>query len=213
MSRSPGYGPRLRRAGIALNIVFRLAMAAFAIEVLLNLDDPRFVDKGLGVRSVLILAVASLLIPGWHLWRRRGWRPGGAAYPVWYDNLYLTTFLLDQVGNSFDLYETYAYYDLIPHTLNSGVYTVIAAWLLRLSIPCAIGIATIGHVLFEIQEAYGDEIFGTRNVGGVMDTVNDLLGGLIGSVVYGFIYWRYVRKAGREPPAVIEPPDEPSDAR
>jgi hypothetical protein len=199
MSLRPTRTHTAGRIGIAVNIVSRLVMALFGLEVLLNLEDPRFVDKGLGVRTVAIIAFASLLVPAWHLWRRRG-----LPYPVWYDNLYLSTFLLDQAGNSFDLYETYENFDLIPHTLNPGAYIVVLAWMARISLTCAFGLVTVGHVLFEIQEAYGDEIFGTRNVGGVMDTINDLLGGLIGAAVYGIAYWYLVRKPGREPPATRE---------
>jgi hypothetical protein len=198
-AKLPADNPSVHRLGLVVNVVIRVLMVLFGLEVLLNLEDPRFVDKGLGVRTVAIIVVASLLIPAWVLWRRRG-----IPYPGWYDSLYLSTFLLDQAGNSFDLYETYYYFDLIPHSLNPGAYIVVLAWLARISITCAFGLVTVGHVLFEIQEAYGDVIFGTRNVGGVMDTVNDLLAGLIGAAVYGLLYWWFVRRPGREPPPTNE---------
>ncbi|MEX1172640.1 MAG: hypothetical protein WEG56_08510, partial [Chloroflexota bacterium] len=159
----------MRRLGIAVNLAARVAMVAFTLEVLLSPDDPRFADKALGVRNLVIVGVASLLLPAWQLLRRRG-----HPYPVWYDNLYLSAFLLDQAGNSFDLYDTYFHFDLIPHAHNTGVGTIILAWLLRLSTPCAIGVVTVVHVLFELQEYYTDVFLGTRNVRGLFDTMNDL---------------------------------------
>jgi len=186
--------PPLRLSGFALNVAMRLAIVVFAVVILANPEDPAFVDKGLGIRSVVILFGLSLVIPAWHLWRRRG-----LAYPVWYDVIFLTTFLLDLVGNVFDLYDTYFFFDWIPHSHNTGVVTIILAWILRLSLLCAVGVATILHVLFEIQEFYGDIVFGTRNVRGLFDTINDLMVGLIGSIVYGLLYMRLVRRARREP--------------
>ena len=121
-------------------------------------------------------------------------QPGGAArpppgppperYPVWTDNLWLSIFALDLLGNHFDLYDRYRYFDAIPHAHGTGAATVVVAELLDLSPLSAVGVAQLGHIGLEAQEYYSDVWFGLHNVRGTWDTVNDLLAGAAGSVVY-----------------------------
>ncbi len=186
---------RARWLGTILNLAMRGWMAYVTVVVLANPDDPRWADVGLGIRTAVILALASMVIPAWHIWRRRG-----LAYPVWMDNLYLSTFVLDLVGNYFDLYDTYATFHLIPHAVNTGAFTVVTGWLLGTSMLSAFGLANTLHILWEAQEAYGDLIFGTQNVLGLFDTINDLLVGVVGAAMYCLCYYWFVRRAGREPP-------------
>jgi hypothetical protein len=61
-----------------------------------------------------------------------------------------------------------------------------------------VGLATVLHLLPEAQEYDTDVLFGTRNVRGVSDTVNDLLAGLVGTGLYGAAYARLV---ARRPPS------------
>ena len=158
--------------------------------------DPRFLDKGIGVRGVAIMLPASAFVAA--LWlRRRG------PYPVWMDNLYLSVLVLDLGGNVLDLYNRYLHFDLIPHAHGGGSMTVVAAWLFRIPMGRAVLIATLGHALLEAQEALSDVFLGTRNVRGTWDTVGDLLAGVVGSVAYGLPYLWLVRRAGREPGSPI----------
>ncbi|MGH2380637.1 MAG: hypothetical protein ACRDG7_05380, partial [Candidatus Limnocylindria bacterium] len=126
-----------------------------------------------------------------YLTRRRGER-----YPFWMDNLYLSIFALDLAGNSFDLYNTYRYFDLVPHAHGTGAVTVVFAWLLRRPMLSAVGLATVLHVGLEAQEYYSDVLFGLANVRGTWDVVNDLVVGVIGSAVYGAGYLWLVRARG-----------------
>ena len=48
----------------------------------------------------------------------------------------------------------------------------------------AVGMANTIHVGLEAQEYYTDVLFGTHNVRGVSDTVNDLAAGLTGTLAY-----------------------------
>ena len=58
------------------------------------------------------------------------------------------------------------------------------------------------HIVHEVAEYYMDRFAGTRNVGGVADTVNDLAIGLIGAVVYSLVGLRlFLRHGGSEGPA------------
>ena len=104
-------------------------------------------------------------------------RGRGRPYPVWTDNLWLSIFALDLLGNHFDLYDRYRYFDAIPHAHGTGAATVVVAELLDLSPLSAVGVAQLGHIGLEAQEYYSDVLFGLRNVRGTWDTVNDLLAG------------------------------------
>jgi hypothetical protein len=57
------------------------------------------------------------------------------------------------------------------------------------AVPGAI-LVNAAHVLFEVQEAIGDAVFGTHNVRGWWDTIGDLTAGLMGSVA---VPWLVVR--------------------
>lgn len=190
----------VRRFGFGLNVALRLGLVAMLLEVLRSRpDDHRFVDKGLGPRVLMVVPLASVAVPA--LWLRRRW--GRGDYPVWMDNLYLSVFALDLGGNVLDLYDSYKHFDLIPHAHGGGAATIIAAWLLAMPMPAAIGAANVGHVLLEIQEYLGDVVFGTRNVRGAWDVVGDLGSGVVGSLAYGWAYETFVRRWGRAPLSLV----------
>lgn len=178
-----------RALPIGLNLAVRASMVLFTADALLApVDDPRFEDKGIGVRSLLIVFAYSLVIPAIHL-LRRPW-PG---YPWWADVLYLSVPWLDMLGNAMDWYDAIFWFDLIPHTHGPGAITVVLMETARMSFPGAVAIVQIGHILLEGQEFYGDLILGTRNVRGVFDIANDLLVGVVGSLWYGIFYHRLRR--------------------
>jgi hypothetical protein len=76
---------------------------------------------------------------------------------------------------------------MIPHTHGAGAGAIVLKRLFHLPTLSAVGLANMLHILLEAQEFYTDEWFGTHNVRGVFDTVNDLLSGLVGTVAYGAI--------------------------
>jgi hypothetical protein len=169
-------------AGWLVNAVLRGAIAGVLGEALRRPHDPRYEGKAIGKRGLVILPL-SLLVP--LAWLRRG---GG--YPVWTDNLWLSIFALDLVGNHFNLYDRYRYFDAIPHAHGTGAATVVAARLLDLPALSAVGVAQLLHIGLEAQEYYSDVWFGLRNVRGTWDTVNDLLAGAAGSAAYAFLLAR-----------------------
>ena len=185
--------------GLVLNVALRLHLLYFLAEVLRRPGDPRFAGKALPVRNALVVGGASLVFPALHLLRRpRGRGRGRGRYPVWLDSLYLSIFWLDMAGNSLDLYDRYYYFDLLPHAHGTGAATVVAQAVLGLPALSAVGVATVLHLLLEAQEYYTDVLFGTHNVRGVSDTVNDLLAGLVGTGLYSAAYARLV---ARRPPS------------
>jgi hypothetical protein len=146
--------------GGLLNLALRLHLLYFLAEVLRRRDDPRFAGKALPVRNALGVGGASLLFPARHLLRRPGGRQG--RYPVWLDDLYLSLFWLDMAGNSLDLYDRYAYFDLLPHAHGTGAATVVLRAVLGLPTLSAVGLATVLHLLLEAQKARGQQGAGQR---------------------------------------------------
>jgi hypothetical protein len=166
-----------------VNGALRLNLAYFLGEVLLRPEDHRFAGKAIPVRNLIIVGGLSLLFPALHL-ARRGRRP----YPFWTDNLFLSIFWLDMAGNSLDLYNRYARFDLIPHSHGTGAAAVVIQDTFHLPALSALGAANMLHLLLEAQEYYTDVFFGTHNVRGTWDVVDDLLAGLVGTWLYAGAY-------------------------
>ena len=171
------------RLGLTVNLALRASITYFLSESMLFPNDPRFAGKAIPIRNVIIVTSLSAALPAMQVWRRR-WR----RYPYWLDNLYLSIFWLDMLGNSLDLYDRYFYFDLIPHAHGPGAASIVFREALGLSPLGAVGLTSILHTLLEGQEYYTDVFFGTRNVRGVFDTINDLLAGVAGSTAYMTLY-------------------------
>jgi hypothetical protein len=189
---------------LLLNLLLRLSIVYFLGEVLLRPDDPRFAGKALSVRNLIIVGALSLLFPALHLIGKKR-----ESYPFWLDDLYLSVFWVDMAGNSFDLYDRFYYFDLVPHFHGTGAVTVVVQAVFRLPALSAVGLATIIHVLLEAQEYYTDVFFGTHNVRGVSDTINDLLVGLVAAAAYSAGYVPLRRRSRKTP----ERPDSLEHAR
>jgi hypothetical protein len=177
--------------GALLNSFLRATIAYFLVETMVKPTDPRFVGKAISLRNLIIVGGLSLLFPMLRLsgrWRR---------YPFALDNLYLSIFWLDMAGNSFNLYDTHYYFDLIPHFYGSGTAVIVFKRLLHLPTLSAVGLTNMLHILLEAQEYYTDVLFGTHNVRGVSDHVNDLLAGLAGTTVYGTLLALVDRRRGK----------------
>jgi hypothetical protein len=160
-------------------------------------SDHRYVGKGIGARAILLVPAVNLAAP--LLWARNRRVP----YPFWMDDLLLSIVALDLAGNVLDLYDRHTHFDLIPHAHGTGALTVLTAWLLGAPLGRAARLATAGHILLEGQEIASDVVFGYRNVRGWWDSAGDIAAGVVGTAVYGALYDRFVRRAGREPPSLI----------
>lgn len=154
-------------------------------------DDPRFAGKAIPVRNLIIVLTLSLLFPFLYFIKKK-WK----KYPIWLDNLYLSIFWLDMAGNSFNLYNRYFYFDLIPHFHGSGALAVVLFGAFGFSFLSAAGLANIIHMALEIQEYYADVFLKTHNIRGTFDVVNDMGVGVLGALLYAFIYWKFFRKVG-----------------
>jgi hypothetical protein len=167
----------MRALGVLVNALLRGTMLAILGEALLRPKDHRFAGKAIGTRGLVMIPL-SIVVPVLHGLRGRD------RYPIWTDNLYLSIFVLDLLGNHLDLYDRYRYFDAIPHAHGTGAATVVLAELLDLPPLSAMGLAQLAHIGLEAQEYYSDVWFGLHNVRGTWDTINDLLAGAVGSAAY-----------------------------
>ena len=170
---------RCRLVGLALNALIRASIISFLIDVLRHPDDPRFAGKAIPGRNLVIVGSLSLLFPVLYLWRRRWPR-----YPLGHDNLYLSIYWLDMAGNAFGLYNRFTHFDLFPHAHGTGATAAMFLGAFDLSPLQAMGAANAIHVLLEAQEYATDVFFGTHNVRGRWDIIDDVVAGLLGSALY-----------------------------
>lgn len=177
--------------GLIVNILIRLSIPYFLGEVLLFPDDPRFAGKAIPIRNLIIVITLSLLFPFFYFIKKR-WK----KYPFWMDNIYLSIFWLDMAGNSFNLYDRYFYFDLIPHFHSTAVLAAVLLGAFGWSFWGGIGLANVVHLLLEAQEYYTDVFLNTHNVRGTFDVVNDLVVGVVGTILYGLIFLRFTKQRG-----------------
>ena len=112
--------------------------------MLRNPDDPHFKGKAIPIRNLVIVGGLSLLFPLLHVLRRR-W----SRYPVWSDDVWLSLFWLDMAGNSFDLYDRYTHFDLIPPFHGTGASVIALRDAFDLSRSAAFLVANVLHAALE----------------------------------------------------------------
>ena len=91
-------------------------------------------------------------------------------------------------GNSLDLYDSYFYFDVLPHFHGPGALATALYGAFGMSAISAVGLVNIVHMLLEAQEFYTDVFLGTHNVRGLFDTVNDMTAGVFGATLYVGVY-------------------------
>lgn len=186
------------RLGLLVNLLIRASIFFFLAEVVLLQDDPRFAGKAIPIRNLIIVVTFSFLFPFFHFIKKK-W----AKYPVWFDNLYLSIFWLDMAGNSLDLYDSYFYFDLFPHFHGSGAFAAFLLGAFNFPALQSILIANLIHGLLEGQEIFTDVFFGTHNVRGPFDTINDMVTGVLGTLVYAGLTYRFIKHKALKLKALI----------
>lgn len=162
-----------------LNVLIRVHLAYFLWEVMTHPEDPRFAGKAIPIRNLVIVGGMSLLFPAVQLFQKR-WK----RYPWGWDALYLSVYWLDMAGNSFDLYDSYVHFDLIPHLHGTGAFALVFNKAFGLTPLRAFLIANGAHGALEAQEIFTDVFFKTHNVRGWWDTAGDMIVGILGSLAY-----------------------------
>lgn len=187
--------------GIALNLALRACIIYFALDSILNSEDERYAGKGLPIRNAVIVGFWSMVFPALYILARgtirllpERFRPSWDHYPVGWDNLYLSVFWLDMLGNWLNLHNSGGHWDALPHFHGPGALAVIWRGLARRSVLASTGVANMIHALLEVQEYLGDQLAGTQNVQGAGDTAKDLAAALAGSWAYVAAYQAYFRR-------------------
>jgi len=174
----------------ALNLLLRMHIAWFLYEVMTMPDDPRFAGKAIPARNLAIVGGASLVLPAVQLLTRR-WK----RYPWGWDALHLSVYWLDMAGNSFDLYDSYTHFDLIPHSHGAGAMAALFWGAFGMRPLHAFLLGNGLHGALELQESLTDVFFGTHNVRAWWDQPGDLAAGLVGTTLYTLLAPRLFRRA------------------
>ncbi len=177
------------KLGFVLNLLIRLSIFYFLAEVMLFQDDPRFAGKAIPIRNLVIVGTLSFLFPFLYFIKKK-WK----KYPYWFDNIYLSIFWLDMAGNSFDLYDSYFYFDLFPHFLSTGALAAVFYGIFKFRALKAVVIANVIHGLLEGQEIFTDVFLGTHNVRGAFDSTNDLIAGVLGAIIYVWLTSHFLKR-------------------
>lgn len=175
--------------GALVNILLRIAILAMSVDTIVNASDPRFAGKALAPRDVIISFGFAMLFPlFWRLrYRRREWR----EYPWWFDALYLSLFAFDMAGNSLGLYNSHpGTFNDITHTYGNFALTIVLAGAFGFTTLEAMGLATMMHVVLQVEELYGDIYLHTHNILGIELEYQQFIGGMIAVLVAGALwYW------------------------
>ena len=166
-----------------------LKLALVALLVFGTVSDlERFEGKAFGARLVGY-PLATLIVPvAWWLASRR------PPYPYAADILFTLPFLIDTLGNAFDLYDTIDWWDDATHFVNWALLTGAFGQLLfrlRLGVPntfaLAVGFGAVTAVLWEFGEYFAFIRNSSELDTAYTDTLGDLALGLTGSTVAAFV--------------------------
>lgn len=182
-------------------------------------DWDRFADKAMVARAVLYPVLVALVPLVWW-WRARPARrqdrprpdyPGAAAF------LFPLPFLIDILGNTFDLYDRVDHFDDACHFANWALMCSALGVLLlrRRDLPAwAVGGLCVGFgaavaIAWEIGE-YQTFILDTPEAStAYRDTIGDLALGLSGSVTAGVMFTVWARRSAHRGGSEVEPDADP----
>lgn len=186
--------------GALVNVALRIAILAMSVDAIVNASDPRFAGKALAPRDVIISFGFAMVFPlFWKLrYQKRDWQ----EYPWWFDALYLSLFAFDMAGNSLGLYNALpGTFNDVTHTYGPAALTIVLAGAFGFTALEAMGLTTMLHVVLQVEEYYGDVFLHTHNFLGVNDEYQQFIGGLLGALVAGGVwYWSRDLRAKRAKP-------------
>jgi hypothetical protein len=188
-----------------LDVALKVGVVGQLLLAVARPDLSQFEGKAMEGRAIVYpLAILVVPVVWWLVARRRGARAG---YPYDIDILWTLPFFIDVSGNSFDLYDTIAWWDDANHFVNWGI--LVAAFgrlLVRLPVGrlaaagLAVGFGVLTAVLWEFAEYItfirtNEEELRTAYT----DTLGDLALGLAGSLAAAAVLylWPVRRSASR----------------
>lgn len=148
----------------------------------------QFEGKGFGWRLVFY-PLAAVVVP-------IGWKLAGKPppYPYAMDILLVAPFLVDVLGNTFDLYDTIEWWDDLNHFVNWALLSLaVGQLLLRLRLPrlevfvIVVGAGAVAAILWELGEYFAFIRNSTEIATAYEDTLGDMVLGLSGAIVAAFV--------------------------
>ena len=176
----------MRRA-LVVDIALKVALVGLLVLGTFS-DLERFDGKAFGAR-LIAYPLATLIVPAaWWLGSRR------PPYPYAADILFTLPFLIDTLGNVFDLYDTIEWWDDANHFVNWALLTAaFGQFLLRLPLGVlntfALGVdfGAVTAVLWEFGEYFAFIRDSPELATAYTDTLGDLALGLTGATVAAFV--------------------------
>ena len=190
---TPAAPHRRRTVLVSINVALKVAVAALLVFALLNTDWPRFASKAMSARAgiyPLLIAIPALSWLAARTLARRNGRPD-PEYPLVADILITIPFVVDLLGNAFNLYDSIDHFDDACHLVNWAILTgavgtvivkrrELASWVV---VWLLVGFGAITAVLWEIGE-YGAFVTKAPEVKtAYSDTIGDLTLGITGSLI------------------------------
>jgi hypothetical protein len=180
-------------ANLSLKLLFLGLLAFGAFSGLEQFDG-----KAFGWR-LATYPLATLIVP--IAWKLRG---SPAPYPYAADMLLVAPFLVDVLGNTFDLYDTIDWWDDANHFVNWALLCgAVGAALLRTSLrPIVIfglvaGFGGAAAILWELGEYYAFVRGGSELATAYTDTLGDEVLGLAGGMFAALVVALIARSRGR----------------
>ena len=208
---------RVNRRLLWIDLACKAALILALLHAVAFPDLPQYDGKGIGSR-LFLYPISTYLVPiVWWIVRRK--RPG-LAYPYLIDICVCLPFMIDTLGNTFNLYNTIEWWDDVMHFV-TWVPWVCAFGLLIRGRPhlhrfdawvMTAGFGAKTHILWEIAE-YFAFIKGNPNEyeSAYKDTLGDLAlslcGSLFGSLLVATVVWNLGRnRVDDRPPEGLESP-------
>ncbi len=185
---------RPERGLLIADIAVKVLLIALLLVAVLNPDLPQFQGKAMLGRAITF-PIAALIVPAiW--WLRFRDRP----FPVFVDLLWTLPFLIDVIGNAWNLYDTVDHWDDLNHFFNWFLVTSAASLVIREMdlarwnrIALAVGFAVTMAVLWEFAEYVTFIRDSPELATAYTDTLGDLALGSLGGLLAALLV------AGRRP--------------
>jgi uncharacterized membrane protein YjdF len=179
---------RSHRVALAVDLAVKLTLIGVLLVAVIWPDLPQFEGKAMTGRA-LVYPISVLVVPvSWWIVRRRRGTP--VDYPYLIDILFVAPFLIDTLGNAFDLYDSISWWDDANHFFNWGLLTAaFGQFLVRLPLgklvtaSLVVGFGAVTAILWEFAEYFTFIRGGGEEATAYTDTLGDMALGLTGSCV------------------------------
>jgi hypothetical protein len=179
---------RSHRVALAVDLAVKLTLIGVLLVAVIWPDLPQFEGKAMTGRA-LVYPISVLVVPvSWWIVQRRRGTP--VDYPYLIDILFVAPFLIDTLGNAFDLYDSISWWDDANHFFNWGLLTAaFGQFLVRLPLgklvtaSLVVGFGAVTAILWEFAEYFTFIRGGGEEATAYTDTLGDMALGLTGSCV------------------------------